>query len=98
MVARFRFNEKGVRMAHLGDPVLDKKGKTIGWVTSCAIDREGFLTGQAFVDRRMSEEGTPIFVYQSASKESVKAPADLQVGDRSVLPSAGVIISRFPKQ
>ena len=48
-VIRFRFEEKGVRMAHLGDPVLDKKGRTIGVVTSCAVDSEGFLTGQAYL-------------------------------------------------
>ncbi|WP_416201755.1 aminomethyltransferase family protein, partial [Thermanaerothrix sp.] len=34
VVVRFRFTEKGVRMAHLGDPVLDRKGRTIGFVTS----------------------------------------------------------------
>ena len=51
VVARFRFTEKGVRMAHNGDPVVDKKGKVIGVVTSCAVDSEGFLTGQALVER-----------------------------------------------
>ncbi len=43
VVVRFRFAEKGVRMAHNGDPVLDKRGKVIGWVTSCAVDAEGYL-------------------------------------------------------
>ena len=50
MVARFRFTEKGVRMAHPGDPVLDPKGRVVGMVTSCAIDSEGFLTGQAYLE------------------------------------------------
>jgi Glycine cleavage system T protein (aminomethyltransferase) len=41
VVVRFRFPEKGVRMAHNGDPVLDKRGRVIGWVTSCAADMDG---------------------------------------------------------
>ena len=41
VVVRFRFQDKSVRMAHLGDPVLDRRGKVIGTVTSCAVDAEG---------------------------------------------------------
>ncbi len=97
VVARFRFTEKGVRMAHNSDPVLDKRGRAVGYVTSCAVDSEGFLTGQAFVDLKTAEEGTPIFIYQSAPKEAGKAPAELKVGDRSNLATQAVIVSRFPK-
>lgn len=97
VVVRFRFTEKGVRMAHLGDPVLDRKGRTIGVVTSCAIDSEGFLTGQALVELKSSEEGTPLLIYQSAPSSAGKPPAELKTGDRVLLPSAAVIISRFPK-
>jgi len=97
IVARFRFTDKGVRMAHNGDPVLDRRGKVIGWVTSCAVDREGFLTGQAFVDFKNAEEGTTIYVYQNASDKEGEAPANLKIGDKSVLPTLAMIISRFPK-
>ncbi|PWH12523.1 MAG: glycine cleavage system aminomethyltransferase GcvT [Anaerolineae bacterium] len=96
IVVRFRFSEKGVRMAHQGDPVLDKRGKVIGWVTSCAIDTEGYLTGQAYVELKSSAEGTPIYIYQSAPKEASKAPADLKNGDKVNLPTPAVVISRFP--
>jgi glycine hydroxymethyltransferase len=44
IVIRFRFDDQRVRMAHNGDPVVDKDGKSIGWVTSCAVDAERFLT------------------------------------------------------
>jgi glycine hydroxymethyltransferase len=98
IVVRFRFSDKGVRMAHLGDPVVEKRGRVIGRVTSCAIDSEGYLTGQAFVDFKYSEEGTPIFIYQGASKKTPPAPADLSIGDRTILPSPAVVISRFPKR
>ncbi len=97
VVARFRFTEKGVRMAHNGDPVVDKKGKVIGVVTSCAVDSEGFLTGQALVERSTSLEGTPIAIFQSAAREAGKAPAGLILGDRVNLPTPAMIVSRFPK-
>jgi glycine hydroxymethyltransferase len=97
VVVRFRFNDKGVRMAHGGDPVIDRRNRVIGWVTSCAVDKEGLLTGQAFVELKNSQEGTPVFIYQSAAKETGKAPADLMVGDRSLLPTPATVISRFQK-
>jgi glycine hydroxymethyltransferase len=97
VVARFRFNEKGVRMAHLKDPVLDKRGRVVGMVTSCAVDKEGFLTGQAFVELKSAEEGTQILIYQSAPKEGGKAPVEMEIGDRAVLPTPATIVSRFMK-
>ena len=97
VVIRFRFTEKGVRMAHLHDPVLDRKGRVIGMVTSCAIDSEGFLTGQAYLDLKSIEEGTPIFIFQGAPKSTGKPPVELATGDRVTLPTPAVVISRFPK-
>lgn len=97
ILVRFRFTEKGVRMAHHGDPVLDRKGKVIGTVTSCAVDSEGFLTGQAIVEIKSSEEGTPIAIYQGAPKTGAKAPAEMKPGERILLPTPAIILSRFPK-
>jgi glycine hydroxymethyltransferase len=97
VVVRFRFNEKGVRMAHPGDPVLDRRGKVAGWVTSCAIDREGYLLGQAFVDLKNAEQGSALFIIQSAPAKAGKAPADLDLGDRTTLPTQAQVVSRFPR-
>jgi len=97
VVVRFRFNEKGVRMAHSGDPVLDRRGRVIGWVTSCAVDRDGLLTGQAFINQKSAAADTPVFIYQSASPKTGKAPAELNLGDRSVVPTAATVVRRFPK-
>ena len=97
VVARFRFSEKGVRMAHNGDPVVDKRGRVAGWVTSCAVDREGYLTGQAYLDLKNSEEGSSIYIYQSAPNQAGKAPANLEMGDRVALPTPATVVSRFPK-
>jgi len=97
VVARFRFDEKAVRMAHHSDPVCDLKGRMVGVVTSCAIDQEGYLTGQAFVDKKVAVEGTKVFIFQNAPDWRQKPPAELSKGDRVALPGAATIISRFLK-
>jgi glycine hydroxymethyltransferase len=97
IVVRFEFPEKGVRMAHNGDPVLDKRGRVIGWVTSCAADMKGTLTGQAYVELKYALEGTPIFVYQSAPGNTGPAPSEMKLGDKGLLPTEALVISRFPK-
>jgi glycine hydroxymethyltransferase len=96
-VVRFRFNEKGIRMAHNSDPAVDLRGRVIGWVTSCAVDSEGFLTGQAYLDLKNAEEGSQIFIFQSASDKAGKVPAEFVVGDRATIPTPATVISRFPK-
>jgi glycine hydroxymethyltransferase len=83
VVVRFRFDEQRVRMAHNGDPVLAQDGKSLGWVTSCAVDSERFLTGQAYLAFSHIAEGTPIFIHQGG------------VMDRP--PTAAKVVSRFPK-
>jgi glycine hydroxymethyltransferase len=97
IVVRFSFTELGQRMAHNGDPVLDKKGKVIGWVTSCSLDSAGYLTGQAYVGLASAVEGTPIFIYQGAPKDGSKAPAEMLSGDKVTLPGSAVVVSRFAK-
>jgi glycine hydroxymethyltransferase len=64
VVARFRMNEKGVRRPELGDPVLDKRGKVVGTVTSCAIDSDGYLLGQALLPLELAAPDTAVAIYQ----------------------------------
>jgi glycine hydroxymethyltransferase len=97
VIARFRFTEKGVRMAHPGDPILDKRGKVVGFITSCAIDREGLMTGQTFVDMKNSQEGTILYVFQGATYQAEKASAELLLADKITLPSPVQVVSRFMK-
>jgi len=97
IVVRFTFDEKRTRMAHLGDPIVDEKGKVIGTVTSCAINTEGSLTGQAYVGEKYTKEGTKIFIYQGSPQKAGKAPANLTKGDRVTLPSRATVITRFRK-
>lgn len=96
-IVRFRFNDKGVRMAHYGDPVVDKRGQVIGKVTSCAVDQEGYLLGQAFVKMKYAEEGTSIAIFQSAPDKPSKAPSQLNLGERVNIPGSATVLSRFPK-
>ncbi len=96
VVVRFRFDDKGVRMAHHGDPVVDRRGHVIGVVTSCAIDREGYLLGQAYLDIKFTAEGTPIKIFQGASKKPIKPIAELAIGDRMSIPTPAKVLSRFP--
>ena len=82
--------------SHSGDPITDKRGKTVGVVTSCAIDKEGYLTGQAYVDLKNAKKGTFLLIFPGASDKAV-APADLNVGDRMNVPNAATVLRRFPK-
>lgn len=97
VVVRFRFNDKGVRMAHTGDPVIGKRGRVVGWVTSCAIDSDGYLTGQAFLGFKSKDEGTQIYIYQGAPKAPGKPPVEMGIGDRVTLPAQATVLRRFPK-
>lgn len=83
VVIRFRFDEQRVRMAHPGDPVVNSNGERIGWVTSCAIDGERFLTGQAYLQTAHAKLDTPIGIHQGGNTDRPATPAK--------------VISRFPK-
>jgi glycine hydroxymethyltransferase len=96
-VVRFRFNDQHVRMAHLGDEVLDEKGNKIGTITSCAIDTQGFLTGQAFVDFKNNNENQVLNIYQQVKKQSDLRNKNIKPGQRSFSPDSAIVVSRFLK-
>jgi glycine hydroxymethyltransferase len=83
VVVRFRFDDQRVRMAHNGDPVVNGNGERIGFVTSCAIDSERFLTGQAYLDLVYAKLDTSIGIHQGG------------VMDRPA--TAAKVVSRFAK-
>jgi glycine hydroxymethyltransferase len=83
VVVRFRFDDQRVRMAHPGDPVVNTSGERIGWVTSCAIDLDRYLTGQAYLETAYTKLDTPIGIHQGG------------VMDRPA--AAAKVVSRFPK-
>lgn len=96
-LVRFRFEDQRTRKAHLGDPVLNEKGKVIGTVTSCAIDSDGFFTGQAIIEKTYTKEGTILLVFQGSPDKVNKSPALLDLSDRIVLPARAIVLSRYMK-
>ena len=94
-VIRFRVNQKGERMPHTGDPVVNKKGKQIGQVTSCSIDSEGYLLGLALVEKRYNEPETPIAIFTLRGKSLAEA---LLKGKKVALPVEATILTRFPER
>ncbi len=48
------------------------------------------------MDKKVAEKGTAIAVFQSASKKAGKAPAELDLGDRTPVPTPATVLSRFP--
>ena len=103
--ARFRMNEKGVRVPKGAaaiktggdmDYVVDKRGRVIGRVLSCAVDSDGYMTGQALVEMKYAVEGTPIGILP-ASKDARPA-ADLKIGSRVPTIDPATVTSRFPKR
>jgi glycine hydroxymethyltransferase len=95
-IARFRFNDKRVRVAHYGDPVVDRNGQAIGTVTSCAMDSEGYLLGQAYLQKTYCREGTLIAIYQGAASKVDALPVDVTTIDKKSDPTPATVLSRYP--
>ena len=99
ILVRFRMNEKAVRRPENGDPVLDKRGKVIGTVTSCAVDCEGYMLGLAIVPLSMSAVGTAVSIYQlGGGKRAIRTPKSIKPGARLPLPDGATILTRFPSR
>ena len=91
---RFRVNEKRSRRPDTGDPVVDRRGREIGNVTSCSIDVEGYLLGLAVVQKRYNVPGTPIVIFPLRGKSLDEA---LLRGKRVALPVEATVLTRFPE-
>jgi glycine hydroxymethyltransferase len=98
VVTRFRLNNKVARPAHSGDPLVDRRGRVVGIVTSCAIDSEGYQLGQAYVKEAFSAEGTPVGVYSGSARAKALPVSGLKLGDKAPAPEESTILSRFPKR
>ena len=98
-VARFRIAERGVRVPKQEDVVTESHGRVIGQVTSCAMDTEGYLVGQAYIDQRHAEEGAEINIFPRPTREGWEKPyEELEMGDRLVMHNEATVVSRFMKR
>ena len=95
-VVRFRVPEKGQPMPQQLDPVVDDKARVVGKVTSCSVDTDGYLLGQAFVREDYQKSGTRLVVLVTPRREPKPREA-LKIGDRVPLPVAIEVLTRFPK-
>ncbi len=96
-LVRFRMNERGVRPSKLGDPVLDKRGRVIGTVTSCAQGADGLLVGLALIDGAEApalDTQMGIIALPERLPEPLKPFAAL--GSRALMPDMATVVSRFP--
>ncbi len=98
-VVRFRMNETGIRVPHTGQPVVNKRGQYIGWVTSCAIDTAGRLIGLAYIDKRYHRVGEQIAVFPVPEKDkkgvSKLAIGEAKLGDKLLLENWATVLTRF---
>ena len=97
-VARFRMDDRGVRMPKTGDPVVNKKGQIVGWVTSAAVDVDGVILGLAYVQIRYAKPGDEIGIFNLPAKPLVEKAnkAELQPGDKITLSDSATLLPRFP--
>lgn len=97
-IARFMMNKANIRMLHLGDPVADRRGRCIGAVSSSVLVGE-YQIGLAYIEKRYIREGAKISIFSLGGKG--RAPPEKprnqwSVGDRTIIPEEGTIITRFP--
>ena len=97
-IARFRMNERGTRMPKSGDPVVNRRGRAVGWVTSAAVDVDGLILGLAYIESRYHRPGDEIGLFSLPAKPAIEKDnkADLAPGDQVQLPDAATILPRFP--
>lgn len=96
-LVRFRMNDKAVRRPEQGDPILDRRGKIIGTVTSCAIDQDGYLLGQALLPLEHARRNTQLSIYQlGGGKRSLRLPKTVKLGAKMPTPDSATVLTRFP--
>ncbi|MCD6318240.1 glycine cleavage system aminomethyltransferase GcvT [Candidatus Aerophobetes bacterium] len=96
-IIRFKLKSSYGRMIRPHDPVVDKRGKYVGKVTSCTL-AEDFQVGLAYVDKRIQESEEIAIFPLPRGRFSEKPARNLNEGDRTVLPQEAVVLSRFPEE
>jgi len=97
-ILRFGLNTRGGRMLKQGDLVVDKRGRYIGTVTSCALV-DGYQLGMAYAKRKYDREGTQIgvFALPRGEERPGKPIVDLALGDTVPLHQEATVLTRFPE-
>jgi glycine cleavage system T protein len=97
LICRFRMDEKGVPAVHTGSPVVDRRGRYIGMVTSCALDSTGYQLGLALVDKRYARPENKIGIFPLRPGARPEKPkGELDTGDQVLLHEWATVLLRFP--
>jgi len=95
-LVRFQLEEERAPLLSQGDVIVSRKGRVIGWVTSCSINTEGRLVGLAYVQEPHHERGTRLGVYRAGKDSWETEPLEeLSFGDRVMLPEDITVLPRF---
>jgi glycine cleavage system T protein len=90
---------RGVRPIRQDDPILDRRGKCVGWVLSAAkVDEKQYVL--AYVDRDAVREGTEVGACYLARSQSQVEQGRVQAaekGQKLTADLAGTVVSRFAK-
>ncbi|MGJ3238426.1 MAG: serine hydroxymethyltransferase [Anaerolineae bacterium] len=97
-ISRFRMDNRGARPAHAGDPMVDSRGRVVGVVTSCSIDREGYQLGHVYLKQDFRKRNTQLAVFAGSARAKSPALSQLKLGDKAPMPEPITILSRFPKR
>jgi len=95
---RFRITTKMPRTIRPGDPVVERSGRYIGNVTSCALVK-GKQIGMAFVNKSYAKVNSRIAVFPVPAGGKVPpavAVDRVDKGDRLVVSERAKVLSRFP--
>ena len=84
-------------MPKTGDPVVNRKGRAIGWVTSAAVDVDGRILGLAYIEERYHREGGQIGTISLPARPVLEKgdKAELKPGDKIQLPDMATLLLRF---
>ncbi len=94
-LVRFQLEEEHASLLSQGDVIVNRKGRVVGWVTSCSINTEGRLVGLAFVQEPHHERGTRLGVYREGKTWETDPLETLKFGDRIQLPDDITVLPRF---
>jgi len=97
-IVRFRITTKMPRTIRPGDPVVERSGRYIGNVTSCALVK-GKQIGMAFVNKSYAKVNSRIAVFPVPAGGKVPpavAVDRVDKGDRLVVSERAKVLSRFP--
>jgi glycine hydroxymethyltransferase len=95
-MVRFEVDEEHSPLLSQGDVIVNRKGRVVGWVTSCSLNSAGRLVGLGYVQEPYHERDTRLGVYRAGNKAWETEPLDkLTFGDRIQLPDDITVVARF---